>query len=492
MKRAGLLALTLFLVTLVPMWFAVLGEISHERALTENSARKDAMNLATAFEAHARSVIELMDLILVDMREDVSDPGALEKHLINQHQTYKRFANHLTVLDAKGRVTFTNVGKLKNTIDLSDREHFLVHANNPGEDRLYISKPVLGRISKQWTIQFTRPVHKEGRFAGVVLLSVPTDFFADYLQQIDVGANGVIALLGADRSLRAIASGAPMPGRYGRFKVPVTKPYFDEKAPDHGYFEGVSAIDEEHRVGAYRRLKDFELVVVVLLSPTDFMAAFHGRRNLLMVSTGLISGFALALAILLFVLARRHFQNMSRLREAHKLMSQLANTDMLTGVKNRRAFLLSLETEVDRARRYGQPLSLIMLDIDHFKLVNDAYGHPIGDDVLKTFAKICKSVLRSHDVIGRLGGEEFAVVLPQTTATIAKCVAEKIRLAVGDVPIETAAGHITITVSLGLTQLQADDHQVGTLITRADRALYRAKRGGRNQVSIISELHAVN
>lgn len=480
--RAGLLALSLLLLTLVPMWAAVIGEIRHERVLTEAVARKDAMNLATAFEAHVRSVIRLMDMILLDMRADLLDQRPLEQTLGKEQQAYGSVVTQMAVIDAQGRLVFSNLAKVEAPVDLSDREHFRVHRDHPQQDRLYISKPVLGRVSKQWTIQFTRPIHKDGQFAGVLVLSVPTGFFSDYYQQIDVGAHGMIALLGTDRSLRAIASGSPIPGRYGRFQVPESRPYFAAQSPPQGYYEGISAIDGEHRLGAYRRLKEDGVVVVVLLSPTDFMAAFEARKQLLLASAALISVLLLALAALLYVLARRHFLSTARLQDAHQVMSQLASTDMLTGVSNRRALLLDLAAEVDRAQRHGEPLSLVMLDIDHFKHVNDAYGHPIGDEVLKAFTATCMRMLRSHDLIGRLGGEEFALVLPHTDAEGARCVAEKIRLAIAGEPIVTSVGDIAITVSLGLTQLQADDQHIDALIARADRALYRAKRSGRNQV----------
>src|SRR5690606_34244826 len=141
-----------------------------------------------------------------------------------------------------------------------------------------------------------------------------------------------------------------------------------------------------------------------------------------------------------------YFLNTARLHQAHQQLSQLVNTDVLTGVSSRRSFLGSLEAELARARRHGECVSVLMLDIDHFKRVNDGYGHPIGDVVLKQFAATCSRLLRAHDVMGRLGGEEFAITLPHTDTEGARCVAEKIRLAVAQTPIETAAGEIAITV----------------------------------------------
>jgi len=481
-RKAGLLAALVLVLTLVPMWVFVINEIKHERILATDAARNDAMNLATAFEAHVHSVIRLMDMVLLDMREDVLEHADFASYVDEELAIYGNFLTQLAVIDKDGRLVFSNLDANIKPVDLSDREHFRVHRDHPGEDRLFISKPVLGRVSKQWTIQFTRPIHQNGEFAGVLVLSIPTSFFADYYQQINVGPNGSIALVGTDRSLRAIASGEPVVGRYGRFKVPEDKPYFDPNAPAHGYYEGVSSIDGEYRLGAYRRLADDGVVVLVLLSPKDFMAAFHERKELLIASAGIISLLLSAVALLVFVLSNRYFQSTDRLRQAHDQLTLLANTDVLTGVSSRRAFLASLEAEIARAHRHKQCLSLLMLDIDHFKRVNDVYGHPIGDAVLQQFTSTCAGMLRGHDLFGRLGGEEFAIALPHTDIEGAQSVGEKIRVAIAQTPIPTSAGPIAITVSIGLAQLEAGHVEVEQLIARADGALYQAKRDGRNQV----------
>lgn len=483
-RKAGLLAALILTLTLVPMWVFVINEIKHERVLATDAARNDAMNLATAFEAHVRSTIRLMDIILLDMREDVLEHPDLRSHVNEELGAYGRFITQLAVIGKDGKLTFSNLGPTPKAVDLSDREHFRVHRDNPQADRLFISKPVLGRVSKQWTIQFTRPIHKDGQFAGVLVLSVPTSFFADYYQQINVGKDGTIALVGTDRSLRAIASGTSIPCRYGHFKVPEDRPYFDPKAPVYGFYEGVSSISGEYRLGAYRRLADDGVVVVVLLSPKDFMAAFDERRELLIASAGIISLLLAAVALLIFVLSNRYFQSTEKLRQAHDQLAQLANTDVLTGVSSRRSFLAGLEAELARARRHDESLSLLMLDIDHFKRVNDVHGHPIGDAVLKQFTATCASMLRAHDLFGRLGGEEFAIALPHTDLDGARSVAEKIRMAIEQAPLTTAAGNIEITVSIGVAQTQAGQHGIDQLIAWADKALYDAKHGGRNQVRV--------
>ena len=125
-----------------------------------------------------------------------------------------------------------------------------------------------------------------------------------------------------------------------------------------------------------------------------------------------------------------------------------------------------------------------MLDIDHFKRVNDTLGHPVGDEVLREFVVQCKRALRSYDLLGRLGGEEFAVMLPHTDLDGARCVAEKLRLAVAGAAIQTAKGTISITVSVGVAISQPAEEDGTRLTVRADNALYTAKQSGRNRVCV--------
>ncbi|MET0981931.1 MAG: GGDEF domain-containing protein, partial [Telluria sp.] len=165
----------------------------------------------------------------------------------------------------------------------------------------------------------------------------------------------------------------------------------------------------------------------------------------------------------------------------------LATTDSLTGLVNRNAFMHEAERARSQARRSRQPLALMMVDIDHFKQLNDRHGHALGDQALCVFARAAGRTLRKHDLMGRLGGEEFAVLLPGTAVLAAMESAERLRLAIAAAPVDAADGSHSMTVSIGVAQL-LDTETVGEALVRADRALYRAKRNGRNRV----EAHAVH
>jgi two-component system, cell cycle response regulator len=161
-------------------------------------------------------------------------------------------------------------------------------------------------------------------------------------------------------------------------------------------------------------------------------------------------------------------------------LEQLVFEDPLTGLLNRRAILAQLDALISGARRHQRELSVLMLDIDHFKSFNDSHGHPVGDKVLVTVAHRLRERLRTEDWLGRLGGEEFLAVLPDTAEDEAARVAEDLRAAVEDTFVETAGKRVGITVSIGWAT--ADDDVAESLVHKADEALYAAKEAGRNAV----------
>lgn len=171
------------------------------------------------------------------------------------------------------------------------------------------------------------------------------------------------------------------------------------------------------------------------------------------------------------------------LQAAQAELKRLAITDYLTGLYNSRHFFEICKQEIQRARRYGHPLALILLDIDHFKRVNDSYGPAAGDRVLVNIAAICRNNLRQVDLLSRLGGEEFVVLMPETDQVHATAAAERIRAAIAGATIRVGDAELHITASLGVAMLTAQDKDIEPVLNRADAAMYDAKRGGRDKVS---------
>jgi len=161
----------------------------------------------------------------------------------------------------------------------------------------------------------------------------------------------------------------------------------------------------------------------------------------------------------------------------------MARSDALTGLANRRAFDEVFEQEIRRAGRYGTPLSLVMTDIDFFKAINDSHGHHVGDLVLKHFAQTLQSSVRDVDLVGRWGGEEFVVLMPDATLDAARLAAERMRLAVAGAPARCGNAHCGYTASFGVAAFSGEGTSShDAMLSRADAALYRAKKNGRNRV----------
>ncbi len=179
----------------------------------------------------------------------------------------------------------------------------------------------------------------------------------------------------------------------------------------------------------------------------------------------------------------------SDLEAAHKLIQKQALTDGLTGLPNHRAVVEQLEKELDRARRYNRPFSLLFFDADRFKHVNDTYGHGAGDAVLCQISERARSILRGGDTLGRFGGEEFVLLLPEADAEEARVVAERVRAIIANEPmvLKEDASCLSTTVSVGVATYPMDGYEEQELLQQADQAMYMAKRLGRNQVRTAME-----
>lgn len=223
---------------------------------------------------------------------------------------------------------------------------------------------------------------------------------------------------------------------------------------------------------AQREAENRRLLATQRVQAQQLISLQHARRW-----QQLALSFGALLIALLSWLAIRQIHMARRLRK-------IAATDPLTGVANRRSIEWRGQRLLDWARAEDQPFAVALLDVDHFKLVNDQHGHQAGDAVLVRLAAACRDALRQGDVIGRIGGEEFVLLLPGAGIEPARDVAERLRSAVATLKLDDVAPDLAVTVSLGVTVSQVGDGEFGTLVERADRALYRAKAAGRNRVAV--------
>ena len=176
------------------------------------------------------------------------------------------------------------------------------------------------------------------------------------------------------------------------------------------------------------------------------------------------------------------------LEETKAKLKFLASTDSLTNTFNRRHFLELSEQKITRAQAPDSHASFLLFDIDHFKKINDEHGHIIGDQILQGIAQLCMKYLRTDDILGRFGGEEFVILLPNTKLEDARNIAERLRMLIAETPLETEVGWLNITISIGITYTERTNSvNLNQLLSRADRAMYLAKQKGRNRVVIWEE-----
>jgi diguanylate cyclase (GGDEF)-like protein len=239
-------------------------------------------------------------------------------------------------------------------------------------------------------------------------------------------------------------------------------------------------MDHQQRLYTYSQVGNLPLTVIVALSSEEVFGAWKRTAILISGATGVL---CLGLLWLTWLLARE-----LRLRQrAERELAQLAATDALTGVANRRMLDQSLRHEWFRAQRSGKSLSLLMIDADHFKAFNDRHGHQAGDQALRELARvITANVRRPADLVARYGGEEFSVILAETDSVGAQQIAEHVRAAVEQLP-RMEGDEMPMTVSIGIsTWTVASEISLEQLLFAADRALYQAKEGGRNRVVLAS------
>ncbi|MGF6112132.1 sensor domain-containing diguanylate cyclase [Pseudomonas frederiksbergensis] len=455
-----------------------------EHANAQQDATRGATTIAQLIDADVLRTVELYDLTLqgliaASQRDDLKQMSAQVRHLVLfDRSTTARFKGDILLLDKHGEVLADSSLIEPKPGNFADRDYFLAHISN-SDTGMFISRPFKPRCdcedADQWRISFSRRIASPtGEFLGVAVASMRLAYFDELFNSLNIGSDSTLNIINNDGLLLA------------------QKPYLENDSigksfasrpnvvrilrEGSGSFSSVSSIDHQKRLYTFSRVGNLPLTVIVALSSNEVFATWERTAVVISGATGVL---CIGLLWLTWLLCRE-----LRLRHnAEQELSQLAATDALTGMANRRTLDQVLRHEWFRAQRSGQPLSVLMVDADHFKAFNDRHGHQGGDDALRSLAKVISAnVRRPGDLVARYGGEEFSVILPETDSAGARQIAEAIRVAVEQLPL-VAGADSPMTVSIGIsTWTSASETTLEQLLFAADKALYQAKEGGRNRV----------
>lgn len=386
-------------------------------------------------------------------------------------------AGIIIVLDRDGYSVLDSTGKINQRERYSDRPYFTVHRDRT-DVGLFLSQPYRSRLrNDDPTVALSRRISDaNGNFAGVVVAAIRLDYIRKLFSRIDLGVDGALSLVNGEGVVLMRHPSSDGRGDVGR-DVSRSANFRRAGIEASGSRVGVAAIDGIERLMSFGRVEGFPLIAFVSTSTREILSGWW--RQVIV-----IGGLCLTVCGALVVLALGLRRKIDELDMIRKALFIAANTDQLTGLANRREFDSLIRREWQRAMRDGTSLSLLMVDADHFKCVNDQFGHAEGDDVLRGVAfSIRDSLKRACDVAARYGGEEFAVVLPNTDCRGALTVAEAVRKsALATFEAAHSDGRPGVTVSVGGASIRPSPAQsVDTLIEAADTALYEAKRRGRNR-----------
>ena len=469
-------------LTVLLIMVIVAALLIREHASTLQAAKRATTNITQLINADVLRNVELYDLALQGLiaatsRKDLTQVPRDIQHLVQFDQSNAApFKGEVLLLDANGAVLADSSTLWPSPRNFANRDYFEAHQKN-AQAGLFISRPfkVNCACDQVWRIAFSRRVSgPNGEFAGVAVATMRLAYFDQLFNRLTIGNGSTVNLLNTRGILLAQQ---PLMERDMIDKDLSDRPNFKRMLREgEGSFRAISAISGTERLYTFTTVGELPLIVVVALSSEDVFAPWERAALLTAGATGVL---CIGLLWLTWMLRRE----LRRRYRTERVLSELAATDALTGLANRRILDERLRMEWDRAQRSAEPMTLLMIDVDHFKAFNDRHGHHGGDEALRNVAQVIgTNIRRPADLAARYGGEEFAVVLPHTDATGAKVIAEHIRSSIEHLP-RVAGDEQPITVSIGLSAWDKRSRlSLEALLLSADQALYEAKHTGRNRI----------
>jgi diguanylate cyclase (GGDEF)-like protein len=479
-RRAALWIAGLTALVLAVLWTASLVNAVQVRQRTLEQEKRALERLCSLVEVQTRHMFKLVEFFMAAADQWIethpginprTDPEFLR--LVDNLEQLAPNRIRARVIDESGQVFEVPLHDRRATASAADRDVFIAqqHAGTTG---FFIGKPMIGQLTHRWVLPVSYPLRRPTMKFTILVAAIELADLERVYETVRVKPNGAIVLLNRDGTVLArgpidesLLGKSVAKGKIWREGLP--------KATRGTMLLESTATDNIPKLAAYASLDDYPLVVVVSSGLDDALATWR-------YDTAIDFAFMALFTLAAFFVSRHLIHQLEQLSRTRSRLEQQANIDPLTGIGNRRQFFALGHAEFARLQRHPRPLALLLLDLDHFKRVNDNHGHTVGDDALAQFASTVRGNLRTIDIFGRIGGEEFAVLLPETGGSDAMELAQRIRSAVGQTRIHSGEVNLAITVSIGVAEVDDGVWDLETLMSRADESLYRAKALGRDRV----------
>lgn len=470
-------SLLIILLSAVGIWLA--NDFWHERERTLAETSRVAMHRSQLISTLFGDTFIAADYVLRDMADHIDVTLANRSSLVTLTPLLeKKLATvpaltQLAILDEN--CIFTAMGKRINLLFKKSNQTFCLAQNHAPGQSLHIQyMPAEKSANGKPVVLMSRVIYsKLGKVQAAVMAVIELDYAQHWIETFAVNAYDVQTII--DSKGVIIARNPPLLKELGKRTVaPLGQPMF-EQMDGTMTFTAASPLDNRERIFGLSQLEHFPFITIVGYDKVSALKGWQQR------AWQFACGY-MVLALLSIAFLRAHLKTVAQIRT----LNILATTDALTGIANRRYLFKCGEQETVRAIRYKKHLSILMIDIDCFKKINDHWGHPIGDRVICNIADQLRNILRTVDIYGRLGGEEFTAILPETDVLGAAALAERLRISVEKSEDAKADDGQIIrhTISIGVSSLQPGDTNFEALLQQADLALYQAKEMGRNRVAV--------
>ena len=471
-------------VLLASMWALIVVVSTTQRQRLIEDSQRELTQLNNAVSQHVDAIFRKAetDLRTIDRwlhAHPRINPGSDAQFvaLVNDLREASHGLLDLRLVSADGKSYAVPTALGSAPAEIGDRPWFKAF-RAAGERTLQVGEPVQGRTTGRLRIPMLWRLESPVAGMSAAFASIELNRLDALHDQMRLKPNGSILIMRGDG---VVLSRTPYDQSIIGRNLSEALNYKTEYGTRlRGSFLSEGTAEGVVRLISYQRLEDYPVTVLVTRPLSDVLDVYKVRRDI-------VFGVAAALTLLALVFTWVLFRSQRALRSAQQNLMRLEATDSLTGVMSRRAFVDAAQREFSRARRYGRPLAVLIFDLDHFKRVNDSYGHAVGDTVLRDCASAWKTVLREQDLLGRIGGEEFCAVMPETPPNAALQAAERLRRALTAIEFRGKGETFGVSVSVGMTMLSRGDEDLSQTMDRADRALYLAKQRGRDRVESLDE-----